>query len=88
MTGDGGETDPSVLNSPRQLGCSRTACSLRDDFIDHVGDDGYLVKESVKQMKLVNDRQMNEKAAVGDDGHGCEAERLSAADSLLNQSSV
>jgi hypothetical protein len=38
------DVDLSLLNGPMQLGCSRTAASLGDDLIHHVGNGRYARK--------------------------------------------
>jgi hypothetical protein len=47
-----------------------------------------MLEERLQQMKLMDDREMNQGAAVGDDCHGREGEFRSASNSLSNHPSA
>ena len=66
--------DPVVLNALLNLSFPGTAAPLGDHFIDHVRNGRHLLEEVLEQVKLMNHRQMNERAAVCDDRHGREVE--------------
>ena len=68
------DADPLVLKSLTKLSFPRTDVPLCDNFIDHLGNGRQLLEEIFEQVKLMNNRQMNERATVCNDRHGREVE--------------